>query len=90
MEAIERALGAFGCQCSEARHAPAALRHMHDIVTCGGVDGGSIKPPDTRSGGSEACLLTLNNIHLRAQMRGVIYADSETSPRHCGQTPRGG
>ena len=30
---------------TEARHKPAALRHMHDVVTCG-VDGGSIKPPD--------------------------------------------
>jgi hypothetical protein len=47
-DAIERPLGVCGYQCSEARpgHIPAALRHMHDVVTCGGVDGGSIKPPD--------------------------------------------
>jgi hypothetical protein len=44
----ERPLGVCGYQYSEARHIPAALRHMHDVVTCGGVDGGSIKPPDER------------------------------------------
>lgn len=47
-DAIERPLrlGACGYQYTEAGHIPAALRHMHDVVTCGGVDGGSIKPPD--------------------------------------------
>jgi len=45
-DAIERPLSVCGYQYNEARHIPAALRHMHDVVTRGGVDGGSIKPPD--------------------------------------------
>src|SRR5216684_2173542 len=46
-DSVECPLGVCQCQCGEARHVlPAALRQMHDVVTCSGVDGGSIKPPD--------------------------------------------
>ena len=41
-------LGVRGC--SKASLLPAALRHVHDVGTCGGIDqlvlcGGGIKPP---------------------------------------------
>jgi hypothetical protein len=44
------------------------------------------------SGGGEACLLALNGAawHLLGhsdEMRSVICADSDISPRHCGHRP---